>query len=364
MAKDAGRTDGRERAGGKKGAWTWGEALRRLGPIVALVLVVLGTVAYEHAFMEPEYRAFLKPENLLFILRQAAPVGILAVGMTFVIISGGIDLSVGSLVALAGVAGMLVMNRAVEGAWLGEGSGSSAGVAAIGLGLMVLGGAVLGVVNGLLVGLGRLAPFIATLGTMAIYRSLALAPVDGGSVLSRNTAFGNLGRGGIPLGFLSSPDGPSLQLHYPIVVFLAAAAVGVVLLRFTTFGTYVRALGDNAKAAEYAAVPTRRVKIATYALMGLLAGVAAAVGSARTNSITSSTAGLGLELDAIAAVVIGGTLMQGGSGSVIGTVVGVLILAAVDNMLVLVGVGSYYQGLAKGLIIIAAVLVQRGARPA
>lgn len=339
--------------------WTVGGVLQRVGPLLALVLVVLGTVAYEQAFVEPEYRAFLKPENLLNILRTAAPMGIVAVGMTFVIISGGIDLAVGSTVALAGVLGVHLLNLTVEHQWLGNEA-----AAAVGLGSMALIGALLGLVNGALVAFGRLAPFIATLGTMAIYRSLALAQADGSTLMPRSMAFGTLGSGGIKLGFLSPEDGPTLQLHYPVLVFAAVAVLGAVLLRLTTYGAYVRAIGDNAKAAEYAAVPMRRVKLAAYTILGLLCGVAAAVASSRVSSVSSSNLGQFYELDAIAAVVIGGTLMQGGAGSVLGTVLGVLILAVVGNMLVLVGVGSYYQGLAKGLIIIAAVLVQRGGRGA
>jgi len=239
---------------------------------------------------------------------------------------------------------------------LEAGQGQALAVAA-GLGVMIVGGALLGMVNGLLISVGRIAPFIATLSTLAAYRSLALAQADGGTFISRSSAFNAFGAGGIRL--YTTQAGIPIQLHYPIVVLLVVAIMGSLLLRFTSFGAYVRAVGDNERAAVYAAVRVGRVRLWTYTLIGATCGVAAVLASSRFNSIASSSTGLFYELDAIAAVVIGGTRMQGGSGRIIGTAVGVLILAVIDNMLPMIGVGSHYQGLVKGSIILVAVLVQR-----
>lgn len=325
--------------------------LARIGPFLALIVLVLAAVAYEQAFRDPGDRMFLKPENLLNILRQSAPVGVVAVGMTFVIISGGIDLSVGSIVALVGGLGL-----ATTAAVMDSGRGESLAIAA-GVGVMFFGGALLGLVNGLLVTLGRIAPFIATLSTLAAYRSLVIAQADGGTFTSRSSAFNSFGSGGIPL--FEPASGAPIQLHYQVLVFLAVAAVAAILLRTTTYGTYVRAVGDNERAAAYSAVRVGRVRLLTYTLSGAACGIAAVLVASRMNSIASSSAGQFYELDAIAAVVIGGARMQGGSGRILGTVIGVLILGVISNLLPVLGVGSYYHGLVKGLIIVAAVLVQR-----
>lgn len=329
--------------------------LSLIGPFVALAVLVVGIVLYEQWFLEADSRAFLKPENLLNILRQAAPVGVVAIGMTFVIISGGIDLSVGAIVALAGGLGLLTMNALVDaqqGQWL---------VVTAGVAVMLGGGAILGMINGLLVSFGRVAPFIATLSTLAAYRSLLVAQADGGTFISRSSVFNDFGRGGIPL--YTTEAGIPIQLHYPIIAFFFVAVLASLLLRTTTYGAYVRAVGDNEKAAAYAAVRGGRVRLLTYTLIGAACGIAAVLVSSRMNSIASTSTGVLYELDAIAAVVIGGTRLQGGAGRIIGTVVGSVILAVIDNLLPILGIDAYYQGLLKGSIILVAVLVQRpGAR--
>ncbi len=345
----------RARLAGRAAGWT---------PLAALVGLIAFTVAYE--FWRKGRSNFVSPENLLNILRQWSFVGIIAVGMTFVIVLGGIDLSVGSLVAFLGGAGILVMNRLLVG-----GVSEFAAVLAA-FGSMLIGGIVAGAINGLLVTRGRLAPFIATLGGLAAYRSLALALVDGGEYRSLSAEiFPAIGAGGIPLGFLWRdhllglwivPGKLPLMFPWPVVAFLGVAAAAAVLLNLTRFGRYVIAIGSNERAAIYSAIPVARIKLLTYALLGLCTGLAALLLGSRMNSVSSSGTGLLYELDVIAAVVIGGTRMRGGAGTIFGTVVGVLILGVIGNMLNLLQVSVYYQGLIKGLIIVGAVMLQRGER--
>lgn len=330
--------------------------LRALAPLAALCLLILGTAAVEYATVEPDSRAFLTPRNFANIARQWSFVGIVAVGMTYVIILGGIDLSVGSAAALVAGLGLEALNRAASADW------SPLACTVLAAGIMLAGGLGLGLLNGLGVTLGRLAPFIATLATMAAYRSVVLAMADGSEIRSSVSGFGALGTGSVPTGL---PDGLGgrLALGYPVLVFLALALVAELVLRRTSFGMAVRAIGGNPVAAKYAGVRATRVTLAVYAVSGFCAGLAALLVASRMNSVASSTMGLMWELDAIAAVVIGGTAMGGGRGSVLGTVVGVLILGVIQNMLNMLEVSTHLQGLIKGCMIVAAVLVQRiGAR--
>jgi ribose transport system permease protein len=335
----------------------WKVVLQDHGALLALVLLA--------AFTATQSEAFLTWANVLNILRQAAPVGIIALGMTLVIIMGGIDLSVGAVCALVGGAAVLTMNAVFSGTE----NATLAILAAVGV--CGLAGPALGLLNGVLITKGKLAPFIATLGAMAIWRSVAITAADAGnfsvaSLKPLSDSFRALSSSGIPLPFL--PE--RVQVWWPIVAFGVLAVVLHVVLRRTRYGKYVVAVGSNERAAEYSGINVARVKLITYALVGLTCGVAALFLAARLNSINSGQAGVLYELDAIAAVVIGGTLMTGGRGSIYGTVVGVLLLAVVSNMLNMfqeftvfgqtVKISTYAQGLVKGLIIIAAVLLQRG----
>jgi ribose transport system permease protein len=355
--------------------------LERLGPLLALVVLIVLTAVCEKYMRGTS--AFLTTQNWANILRQWSFVGVIAIGMTFVIISGGIDLSVGSLVALAGGLGIWLMNTAIVAAriiadndaarkqhlddlamsidmpltlpfsaareWIARAfvsmhlSGSETSGIAIAFVSIVLIGLLCGWINGMLVAKGRLAPFIATLGTMAAFRSIIMSLLDGSEVRSESY---NLFR--IP------GSGPWPATTFFVIVILAA-----ILLRLTRYGRYVVAIGANERAAIYSAVNVDRVKLLTYALSGGCCGIAALLLASRMNSIASASAGVLYELDAIAAVAIGGTRMRGGSGSIIGTVVGVLILGVIGNMLGILNVSPYLQGLVKGVIIIAAVLMQR-----
>ncbi len=326
------------------------------GALVALLLLMAVTVAIEYA--RSGTTAFISPENLINILRQWSFVGIIAIGMTFVIITGGIDLSVGSLLAFVGGLGILTLNALLA-------NDVSEWLAVVVAGVVIIGsGTLAGLLNGLLIAKGRLAPFIATLGGLAAYRALAQTLADGGEFRSQSfNLFPLLGSGGIPVPFTNvAPNAPlpvPLTIPWPVVIFLIMAAAASIVLNRTRFGRYALATGSNERAAVYSAINVDRIKLATYSLVGACTGVAALLLASRMNSISSGQTGGLTELDAIAAVVIGGTRMSGGSGSIGGTVLGVLILGVAGNMLNMLGVNPYLQGLVKGLIIIAAVLVQR-----
>ena len=276
---------------------------------------------------------FLRPSNIVNILRQTSVNGIISIGMTFVIITGGIDLSVGSLLALSAV---------VATSFAHPGEYPLIVPLLMGLGVGCLGGTI----NGVLIAKKRMAPFIVTLGMMTAARGLALVYTQGRPVINLSDAYNEIGGGyflGIPL---------------PVIVFLLFILLGVFLLRFTRFGRYVYALGGNELATKISGIRTDRIKIGVYALAGALAGVAGIVLSSRVMSGSAAT-GQGYELDAIAAVVIGGTSLSGGVGSIAGTIVGVLIIGVMNNGLDLLNVSSYWQQIAKGIIIILAVLLDK-----
>jgi len=297
-------------------------------PLVALVvLIAISTLTSD---------VFLSPRNLLNITRQISYSGIVALGMTLIIIAGGIDLSVGSMVALAGGLGVLALNA------LGGGPLALVGAVLVALAA----GAVCGAFNGLLVTVGRVAPFIATLGTMSIYRSMTLYMANGGEFRSQSQLYPSIGAG--------------MFLEVPIAtwIFLALAIVFHVLLTYTAYGRHVCAVGASELVARYSAIRVPVVKFITYLLTGLTVGVSAVLLSSRLNSVSSSNAGVFFELDAIAAVVIGGTSMSGGAGTIWGTVIGAAVLGVINNMLNMAGISPYLQGMVKGLVIILAVLVQ------
>lgn len=320
--------------------------LARFGPLLALwVLLAVGLITQE---------PFRKPENFQNILWAVAPVGIVAVGMTFVITLGGIDLSVGSLAALVGVCTIKSVN-----AMAGPGDPTAGHVAAGVLVALLLGGA-LGLVNGGLIAFARIPAFIVTLGTLAAYKSLAEVQANAGIVSSKGDLYDALGSGGIPL--IYEAGRVAVKIPWPVVVFFGVALVGQVILSKTLFGRRTVAIGDNETAARYAGIPVARTRFLVYGLSGVLAGLGALMISSYMGSASHSTTGKMWELDAIAAVVIGGTRMSGGRGTVLGTVVGVVLLGVIDNLLVMWGSDPALQGLIKGCIIVAAVLIQRGAK--
>jgi len=307
----------------------------KFGPLIALAILFVIS-----AFASPY---FLQTQNLLNILRQVSYTGIIALGMTFVIISGGIDLSVGSMVSLVGGIVILALN------WLVGVFGAGGEAWAILLALLVglLFGAGLGALNGLMVTLGKIAPFIATLGTMAIFRSMALYIGSAGVFRSESRLFPDLGMGRV------------LGIPNPVVVFISLAVVFAIILNKTRYGRYLCAVGSNPKVAKYSAIKVNLTRFISYVAVGITVGFSAVFLSARLNSMSSTNGGLNYELDAIAAVIIGGTPMTGGAGSILGTVIGAITLGIINNMLNMLGVSPYLQGTVKGVVIIGAVLIQR-----
>ncbi|MCM3213853.1 ribose ABC transporter permease RbsC [Niallia taxi] len=299
---------------------------QKLGPLLGLFLLVVIV-----SILNP---SFLEPLNLLNLLRQVAINALIAFGMTFVILTGGIDLSVGAILALSSAltAGMMV-----------------AGVdpiVAILIGCIL--GALMGMVNGLFITIGKMAPFIATLATMTIFRGLTLVYTGGNPItgLGDNYLFQLFGRGyflGIPV---------------PAITMILAFVFLFVLLHKTPFGRKTYAIGGNEKAALISGIKVPKVKIMIYSLSGMLAALAGAILTSRLNS-AQPTAGTSYELDAIAAVVLGGTSLSGGKGRIFGTLIGALIIGTLNNGLNLLGVSSFYQMVVKGIVILIAVLLDR-----
>jgi ribose transport system permease protein len=300
--------------------------------IALLVLLIVSSVLSPY---------FLQVQNILNILRQVSYTGIIALGMTFVIISGGIDLSVGSVAAFAGAVGILALNFVLPSV------GNELGAVIIGISVALLVGTLCGAFNGFLITRGKIAPFIVTLGTMAIFRSLSLFVGDAGEIRSDSLLYGGFGMNSI------------LFLPVPVFVMLVLAAILSVVLGRTRYGRYLCAVGSNVRVAMYSAINVDRIKLLTYTLMGLLVGISAVLLSSRFNAVSTSNMGMAFELDAIAAVIIGGTPMTGGRGTIWGTVVGAIILGVINNMLNMLGVSPYLQGTVKGLVIIGAVYIQR-----
>lgn len=290
---------------------------------------------------------FLSTQNLLNILRQVSYSGLIALGMTFVIVGGGIDLSVGSLFALSGVAGALAMSH-----WAGPVASAlhlSSDFSGILLGLFVacLVGLIGSALNALIIVIGRLPPFIATLGTLSIFRSSALCLADSGTLAVENAQFAQLG------------GATCLGLPIPALVLILTTVLLDFLLGRTVFGRHVAAVGANTRVAQFAGIQTRRITALTYLIPGICIGLSAFLFLGRLGSISSSNAGNLYELDAIAAVIIGGASMSGGHGTLRGTLAGILILGIVSNILDLWGVSVNLQGVVKGLVIIISVLIQR-----
>ncbi|MCC6404597.1 MAG: ABC transporter permease [Fimbriimonadaceae bacterium] len=313
---------------------------------IYLALVIL--VAFS-AVMSP---TFLNPENLRNIVNQQAVIGLVAIGMTLVVVTGGIDLSVGSTVVLSATMGLYAMN-----AQLAKGASEPVAVlVALGTGAVV--GALCGWTMGVLVARAKLAPFIATLCGLVAFRSFALTPAKAGEVRSSSLdIYPGIGQGGLPWPLVGNGQP---MVTWNILVLIVAAVLGWLILERTTLGRNMVAVGGNETAARLAGVRTERVKTVAYVLTGLLCGIGGFLQAARMNSVSTAQVGTLYELDAIAAVAIGGASLSGGVGSVTRTVVGVLVLSVIQNMLVTLEVSQYLHGAVKGAIILFAVLLQRG----
>ncbi|MCC7526562.1 MAG: ribose ABC transporter permease, partial [Chitinophagaceae bacterium] len=269
---------------------------------------------------------FFTAQNIIIVLRQVSINGILAIGVTYVIIAGGIDLSLGSVLALTGV---IAASFAHPGTF----------ALAVPVLLALLVGMAIGAVNGLVITLGKVAPFIVTLGMMTIARGLALVWSDGRPVTNLSPAFNYIGGGDL------------LFVPVPILLFGLVIFISAVVLNYTRMGRYIYAVGGNENAAKASGIRVNRVKLFAYIMCSGLAGLAGVILAARINT-GQPNAGIAYELDAIAAVVIGGTSLMGGRGSIAGTVIGVLIIGVINNGLDLLNVSSYYQQIIKGIIII------------
>lgn len=274
---------------------------------------------------------FLTSTNLSVILNQVSVNSILAFGVTFVIIAGGIDLSLGSLVAICGVVIALLSQNNVYSLWIAVIGTLAAGLA-------------LGAFNGIIVVLTKVPPFIVTLGTMTIGRGLALILSKGRPISDLNESLNFLGNGDL------------LGIPIPIIFLVLSYVSCHILLTKTIFGRYVKAIGGNEMASFVAGVRVNRIKLYVYMISGLFAALAGILLTARINT-GQPNAGLGFELDAIAAVIIGGTSTRGGKGTITGTLLGVLFIGVINNGLDLINVSAYWQQVIMGGIIISAVVL-------
>lgn len=300
--------------------------LKKSGSIIGLVVLIAVIACLNSSFIDPS--------NLKNLLRQVSINALISFGMTFVILTGGIDLSVGSILALS---------SALMGSFIKTGMDS---IFAIVVACLI--GAALGAVNGLVITYGKVAPFIATLATMTIFRGATLVYTNGNPIsnLTDNEAFHAFGQGyvaGLPI---------------PAVMMLIMFAILYFILHKTPLGRKTYAVGGNEKVSFIAGIKINRIKIFAYTITGMLCGMAGAILTSRLNS-AQPTAGTGYELDAIAAVVLGGTSLSGGKGRIFGTIVGALIIGTLNNGLNILNVSSFYQQVVKGIVILLAVLMDR-----
>ena len=298
-------------------------SLKNYGATIALIflVIVIGLIS-------PQFRSL---NNILSLLRQSSVNGLIAFGMTFVILTGGIDLSVGAVLALSTVlsAGMITSGVPVPLAIL----------------ISLLIGAILGLISGFLVSKGRLQPFIATLITMTVYRGITMIYTNGKPI-------SNLGNSQF-LRFIGR--GEFLYIPVPIWILIIVFLIFLFLLKKTVFGRKIYSVGSNQKAAAIAGVAINKTKMIVYSISGLMSSLAGVILLSRLGS-AQPVLGVGYELDAIAAVALGGTSLSGGRGKLYGTLIGILIIAVLNNGLNILGVSSYYQDVAKGIVILIAVL--------
>ena len=298
--------------------------LKNYGMIVAFVLVCVVMWA-----LTPH---FLTPTNLLNVVRQSSIIGVMAVGVTFVILSGGIDLSVGSVMAVSGM---------IAAGTMQNGGGIFVGiVVALGVGIAA------GLVNGLLVTKGGITPFVVTLGMMSIARGATLIYSNGYPISGFSETFRFIGGGEI------------LGIPFPVIIFFLVVLTGWAVLTQTRLGRYTYAIGGNEETVKLSGINSDFFKTMVYVISGATAAISALILTSRLNS-AGPTAGLTYELTVIAAVVIGGTSLSGGRGSVWGSLIGALLIAVINNGMNLLGISPYFQELVRGVIIILAVYVDR-----
>ncbi|MTI60497.1 MAG: ribose ABC transporter permease [Firmicutes bacterium] len=297
---------------------------RELSSLIGLI--VLCTIL---AIISP---AFLSVTNILNVLVQVAVISVIAAGSTFVILTGGIDLSVGSILGLCGVMTAAVLK--------------STGNPLLAVLTGVLLGAFLGLVNGVVISIGKVPAFVTTLGMMSVARGIAFIYTRGRPI------------SGFPDGFRYIGSGYIGDIPFPVIEAIIIFLIAAYVLKKTPFGRYVYAIGSNEVATKLSGIKTNKYKIMVYAISGLLSGFAAIMFIGRINS-GHPLAGDGYELDAIAAVVIGGTSLSGGKGTVFGTLIGALIMGVIRNGLNLLNVDAFWQGVVLGVVIVVAVLIDQ-----
>lgn len=299
---------------------------QNLGTIAALIILII--------FVSVLNPAFLQLSNLLNLMRQLIINGFIALGMTFVILTGGIDLSVGSTLALTSAVFAGVIQAGVP-------TGFAIIIAlALGIGL--------GLINGIFICKAKLAPFIVTLASMTVYRGVTLVLMDGRPIAGPKDDF--------TFKFLGK--GLFFNIPFQVILFVLVYLILWVFLNKTSYGRKIYAVGGNEKASFISGIDIDKTKICVYVISALMAVISGLVLTSRLNS-AQPTAGSSYEMDAIAAVVLGGTSMSGGSGSLTGTLIGILILGVLNNGLNLLGVSSFYQQIVKGIVIFIAVLIDR-----
>lgn len=303
--------------------------LNKNKPLIVLFLII--------AIMTVASPVFLTAGNLLTVLLQTSYNAILAVGISFTILIGGIDLSIGSVLAFSSAIGALLLTQG----WP---------LFAVLLLILAL-GTLLGFLNGLLVSYGRLQAFIATLGTMSLWRGLTLVITQARPISIRKSPAADA--------FCFIGSGSVLGVPVPVWIMVLVFLLAYVILRHRRIGRYLYAIGCNEEAALYSGIQTQKVKLFAFSISGLLASLAGIIVTARLSSATP-TAGTAYEMDAIAAAVLGGVSMAGGKGNIRGIAVGALIIGILSNALNLLNIGSYYQGVVKGIVILIAVLLDRG----
>ncbi len=304
--------------------------MRQLLPFGSLTLIICILAA-----LKPD--TFLTMENFMNVLRRSSVNGIIAIGMTSIIISAGIDLSVGSMLALCGMAGAYTMIAV-------GGSDPQGGAVVVGTVLGVVVGIICGFVNGVLITKLKLQPFIVTLGTMSAFRGISYVMNSGQPY--NVPSYKYLG------------EGVMLGIPVSVVIFVIIIAMAGFLLRYSRLGRYTYAIGSNREAAFHAGVNVDRNLIYIYTFTGLLVGIAAMIATSRTVS-AQPTAGIALELDIIAAVVIGGASLAGGRGTITGTIIGALLISVLRNGCTLLGISTHIQLIVIGMIIILAVAVDQ-----
>jgi len=319
--------------------------IRQLGKFAPVIFLLALIIVF--AIKEPAFFTWL---NMFNVMRQISITGLIAIGMTFVILTAGIDLSVGSLLALAGLAAAIVAKGGIESRFS---VGAETEAAGYGWFLAMIVAILVGVAGGWLQGISitrlKVPPFVVTLGGLSVFRGTALLIAGGGPISGFDQAYVWWGQGLIG------------RVPVPAIVFIAFAVLGQIVLSYTRFGRRVYAVGGNVEAARLAGLPVRRVLVMVYVIVGFFAGLAGFVLSARLNS-SEAVAGIGYELTVIASVVIGGTSLFGGSGSVWGTVVGSILIGVLLNGLVLMNVSPYLQQIIIGVIIVLAVAFDQFAK--